>query len=47
MYINVLMKYQLHQGYMFRPKTVIIRPQNMFCIGLMMAVLRPKHVALM
>jgi len=31
MYINALLKYQLHQGYMFRPKTAIIRPmQNIY-----------------
>jgi len=31
MYINAFMKYQLHQGYMFRPKTAIMRPmQNIY-----------------
>ena len=31
MYINTVVKYQLYQGYMFRPKTATIRPmQNIY-----------------
>jgi len=52
MYMNTVMKYQLHQVYMFwaviRPMQNIYKVQlYMLCIGLMMAVLQPKHVALM